>query len=302
MKIGVLGDLHITNKAPTRRKDDYFQTLLRKLRQALEIFEDNDCHFVVQVGDFFDTPTVANRVKIDVMRLLHDFSHHIYCCAGQHDISGHSLKTLSNSPLMVLNEAFCGVSIVGREELDNVHIYGASFGEEVPKVCDLDKFNVLVTHRMIGNRPLFPGQELESPRNFLRANPNFNLVLVGDYHYAFQDTYQGRLILNTGCIVRKNLNDVREGLSPKVSIVSVPDLTVQEFPLNCESVETVFDLTKVEDNTKNKQALDRFLDRLKNSESSKVGWKSILQEVLREKMPGKSVEGLVDEILLEVDK
>lgn len=303
----MLGDLHITNRSPARRKDNYFETILGKLKQAFDIFTQEKCFYVIQVGDFFDSPTVANRVIAEVNKLLLTYPQRLFSLAGQHDLSGHNLGTLPNSPLAILESAnalqILGESIVHtkKDQSDPVYFYGASFGEDVPPVEDPNAFNILVTHRMIGNRPLFPGQELENPRAFLKANPGYNLVLCGDYHYSFYDEYQGRKILNPGCIVRKNLNDVREGLQPKVCVVSIPDLTIQDFPLDCNSVEEVFDLTKVEDSSPNKQSLEKFINRLKDSEAAKVGWKSMLSDVLQEKNVSTTVQEIIDDILLECD-
>jgi len=307
VKIGVLGDLHITNRSPARRKDSYFETILGKLKQAFDIFTQEDCLYVIQVGDFFDTPTVANRVIAEVTRLLLSYPQRLLCVSGQHDLSGHNLGTLSNSPLAVLESAnalqILGEFVVNtkKDQSAPVYFYGASFGEDVPLVENPKAVNILVTHRMIGNRPLFPGQELENPRAFLRANPDYSLILCGDYHYSFYDEYQGRKILNPGCIVRKNLNDVREGLQPKVCVVSIPDLTIQDFPLDCKPVEEVFDLTKIEDSSPNKQSLEQFINRLKDSEAAKVGWKSMLSDVLQEKNVSTTVQEIINDILLECD-
>jgi len=132
MKIGVIGDLHLTNRSPERRQDDYFQTLLGKLQQAMDIFVAQGVHYVIQVGDFFDSPTVANRVKSAIIRLLRQYQIPVSCIYGQHDVTGHSAATLPNSPLAVL-EAAGVVSILGTQELGNgVAIYGASFGADIP--------------------------------------------------------------------------------------------------------------------------------------------------------------------------
>jgi len=40
VKIGLLGDIHLTNRSPRRRLDDYFETLMDKLDQAFAIFDD----------------------------------------------------------------------------------------------------------------------------------------------------------------------------------------------------------------------------------------------------------------------
>jgi len=185
MKLGILGDSHLTNRAPQKRVDDYWKTLKGKVSQALKIFDDKECEIVIQVGDFFDTPTVSCRVKAEIIQLLMDWrteKERVFCVYGQHDISGHSKSTLSNSPLAVLESAGVvkilsdnPVEFLGHEHSD-ILIYGASFGESVPDPYE-DVYNILVIHKMVGDRPLWPGQELVGPRQFLRKHPNYNLIL-----------------------------------------------------------------------------------------------------------------------------
>lgn len=300
MKIGVIGDLHLTNHSPERRQDDYFQTLLRKLQQAMDIFTAQGVQYVIQVGDFFDSPTVANRVKSAVIRLLRQYRGPILCIYGQHDITGHSAATLPNSPLAVL-EAAGVVEILGQKALDQVTmIHGASFGEEVP-APHVGCHNILVTHRMIGDRPLYPGQPLESPRVFLRHHPGYQLVLCGDYHYPFQDTYDGRIILNVGCIVRKNIKDVDMGLQPAVATVDLQTLAVESHPLEVEDSSTVFDLTREVKPRKDEEALQRLVNDLRESRAVKAGWQTILLRLLDERKVDEGVKQVLDEAMNEVN-
>lgn len=198
MRLGLLGDLQLTNKSPERRIDDYWKTLCRKLSQALNIFDEKKCDYIIQVGDFFDSPTVANKVQSEVMQLLYCFGRfdkrRMFCVFGQHDISGYSKWTLPNSPLAVLQAGRVvkilddKPVIIGEDKDTSTHIYGASFGELVPKPCE-DSYNILVTHRMVGDRPLWPGQELLGPRAFLRKHPGYNLVVcfTGDTKVSLLD-------------------------------------------------------------------------------------------------------------------
>lgn len=303
MKIGVIGDLHLTNHIPERRQDDYFQTLLGKLQQAMDIFTAEGVAYVVQVGDFFDSPTVANRVKSAAIRFFRKYSIPVLCIYGQHDITGHSAATLPNSPLVVL-EAAGVVSILGKRELGgNVTIYGASFGEDIPLPANPAGLNILVTHQMIGDRPLYPGQPLESPRVFLRHHPQYQLVLCGDYHYPFQDTYGGQIILNTGCIVRKNLKDVDMGLQPAVATIDLETLVVTHHPLQVEDSSTVFDLTRPVKPVKvetNEVVLQRLVEDLRQSRAVKAGWQAILLRLLDEQKVDVGVKQVLDEAMNEV--
>jgi predicted phosphodiesterase len=166
MKFGVLGDLHLTNKAPERRKDDFLQTALGKVDQAMEFFHNQGCKHVFQVGDFFNSPVVARRAEAGIISLLlkyHKKGMQVHAIFGQHDISGHSAATFPNSPLAVacaagvnyLGSGGTGIVLDKFAEKNRVYAYGASFGQDVPKVEFPEACNILVIHDMIGNRPLW---------------------------------------------------------------------------------------------------------------------------------------------------
>jgi exonuclease SbcD len=302
-KLGLLGDLHFTSKAPERRKDDYYQTLLGKLKQAFDIFEGENCQWVLQPGDFFDSPQVGNKVIADVIKLILRYHFEVLVCAGQHDIFGHSLETLHSSPLSVL-EAANSISLLGRNKSligERAWVYGASFGEEVPTPFKVDGYlNVLVTHRMIGNRQLYPDQPLEDPREFLRKYPMYDLVLCGDYHYRFQDHYQGRVIINPGAIIRKTISKYDQEHTPAVCILDLKDLSVKVVELKVKPVEEVFDLAVKPNTDERNEALNRFISSLREQNQFKVGWKVILSKVLGERKPRQSVQDLLNRVLEDV--
>lgn len=300
--IGLIGDTHFTNISPKRRKDDFFAAQVDKLCQALKIFKQENCLVTLQAGDFFDTPTVANRVKATVIRRLRESNTTLLSVWGQHDVTGHSVNTLPNSPIRVL-EAAGVVKIlydIPEVPVPSVHVYGSSFGEEVPKVQDPNAFNVLVTHRMIGDRPLFPGQVLEEPRTFLRAHPDYQLVLVGDYHYPFSERWGNQLIVNCGALIRQSLTDWKNELKPSVCVVTIPSLELKRFELNVEPYEAVFDLASSE--VKNPGVLERFIERILSSRSATEGWKSILLHVMEEMQVEQGVKDELDSAFVEVEE
>ena len=311
MKIGLLGDNHLTNHSPIRRKDDYFQTHIDKLRQAFQIFRDHDCTAVIQPGDFFDTPTVANRVKVAVMKLLQEewfgysqFALRPFVVYGQHDISGHSATTLPNSPLAVL-EAAEMITLLGPAPVlldenkgQRIAFYGAPFGEEPPEVESTDTFNILVTHRMIGDRPLWPGQVLEGPRAFLRKFPDYGLVVCGDYHFRFVEDCHGRTIINPGAVMRKTIGKFDLEHKPAVVVFDTIAKTFEIIELKVGEVDEVFDLRreiKVEDD-----GVLQFIERLQANQGNHVAWKETLESVLEEKKASQAVKDIIDQVLEEV--
>ena len=311
MKLGLLGDTHFTNKAPERRLDNYFEIQMNKLAQAFDIFKTHKCDCIIQVGDFFDSPYVSNRVEATIIEFLigHLADKPIYCIFGQHDISGHSVSTLLNSPLAVL-ESSRVVKILNDKAsyskwfrikgfMTCVRIYGASFGEVVPVPENPNDYNILVIHKMIGDRPLYPGQELIQPRQFLRNNPDYQLVVCGDYHYRFIDTYQDRTIINPGAMVRKTISKFDLEHKPAVVIFDTDTSKVEVIELVVEPVEKVFDLKRIEKS--DNQVLVNFVEKIRESKGKeRAGWKEILLKVLEERKSSAEVKAVIDSCLDEI--
>jgi exonuclease SbcD len=303
MILGCLGDLHLTSRGSQRRLDNYFETQMRKLNQAFDIFEQEKCDYIFQVGDFFESPDVSNYVISAVIKLLRERCLRIYCCYGQHDITGHSAATLKRSPLKILEAA--GVVFILTDqpiEFSQAHdlprygaMYAASFGEKVPIVDPDDPYNILVTHRMVGDRELYPGQELCSPRKFLRDNPDYNLVLCGDYHYRFSDKYDGRVIINPGCLMRKTISKFDLAHTPGVAVFNVNTNKLDIHKLDIQPLEEVFDLTK--EDKKDNEKLMKFIESLQDNNESKVNWKRNLTKVLDEKKANKNVRKIIDDAM-----
>lgn len=307
MKLGIIGDTHFTNRGPERRLDNYFETQMNKLAQALLIFKERGCDAIIQVGDFCNSPNIADRVKSVIIRFLRQSNEKILCVWGQHDVTGHSSSTLPNSPLAVF-EAAGVVSVVGKEfDLiedtfsTKVCLYGASFGEEVPKTDSrmIDAYNILVIHAMIGDRPLYPGQELIGPNQFLRNNPSYDLVICGDYHYRFISTYQGRTIINPGALVRKTISKFDLEHKPAVVIFDTDTSEVKVIELEVDPVEKVFNLERLE-KTNHSEVLIEFVRRLKESKNEDKGWREVLLKVFDERKSSKRVKKIIDECLEEV--
>jgi predicted phosphodiesterase len=307
MKIGLIGDTHYTNRSPINRIDDYWATLVRKTEQALTIFDDNNCRCILQTGDFCNTPTVANRV---ISSLIGFYSHlTVYSIAGQHDLSGHSMSTLPNSPLAILeaaeiitiaNNKRIALGYVGDSDTTSVVLYGASFGEEVPEVENKDHFNILIIHKMIGNRDLYPGQELINPKRFLRKYPDYNLVVAGDYHYRFEAELDGRVIINPGVLIRKTISKFDLEHKPAVVVFDTETTKSEIFELDIESADTVFNTKRTV--KKDSSILLHLIDGLRNRNENTLGWKQILLKIFEERVTRQSVRDRIDECLEKVKK
>lgn len=314
MLIGIMGDTHYTNRGPSKRLDDFFATQLRKTEEAFNIFADHKCDIIIQPGDLFDGPTAANKVKAALIQLFKEHRVKLYCVAGQHDITGHSLGTLPNSPLAVMEAADViqmlksEMTIIrpsGCRAVDELNCYGASFGSEIPTPKYPDAYNILVIHAMIGDRELFPGQNLTKPRNFLKKHPEYNLVVAGDYHFSFHASEGKRTIVNAGCLVRKTVCKFDLEHKPSVFIFDTKKDQLRKFPLTIVPSDEVFDLTRP--NTQSDFDVSKFTNSILQTtagmnKSQEDLAKRTLKTIFKEKGTSQAVQDLIDDCLEEVQK
>jgi len=305
MKILEIGDLHLSLKKPANRlDDDYIGTILGKLDQIHQIAIQKKCDIIVQVGDFFDTSVICDRLKTILIEKLKDWIKPIYAIYGQHDISGHNASTFERSPLRVLAAAGC-LTILGKSprtfQSCPVALYGASFGQDVPDPQVEEEFNVLVIHDMIGDKPLFPGHELTRPKSFLKQHPKYDLVLVGDYHYSFQQEYRGRWMLNAGAVIRKTISERDQKLIPSVKIFDTESKQIETVALKVAPVDSILNI-KASQKEKNKnQELENFIKSLQEEGAGKnVNWESLLLQIYKEKETSTEVRQIIDNTVCKI--
>jgi len=301
MILGILGDTQFTTSQPKRRLDNYWETQKSKFNEALEIFRDKKCDRIIQPGDLVNSPNVSNIVMSALINMLKKYRVQLDVAWGNHDVSGVSSATLPTSPLSVLKAARV-IHVLNNEphQFGNVMIYGAGFNEEPPIPKNQNDYNILVIHAMIGNRPLFPNQELKNPKNFLKQHPHYNLVVCGHYHYRFIETYEGRTILNAGALVRESIGKFDLEHKPGVIIFDTDTNRVEIVELTIEPAESVFDLSPIK--KRDNEILNKFIERLKNRGKSAIsGWKQILVKITDEKNTSDGGKLVIDQCLEEIN-
>ena len=72
MKILCLGDLHLNDKQPANRIDDYWETCKRKLNFIFDTAKKEGAEIIVSPGDLTDTPALPYQAFSELVELLND--------------------------------------------------------------------------------------------------------------------------------------------------------------------------------------------------------------------------------------
>lgn len=277
MKLLITGDWHLRFRRPELRIDEsYFDTQLNKINQILDIAKNNKCDYILQPGDFFDSVDVPWSVVETYIDIFKDYNIPIYCVMGQHDMRFHKIK-LDNTPLAVMESAevltvlIDDYGIIGIKDID---LYGCNYGEEIPKIMDKNKTNILLIHKMIIDQKIWEGQTDFTYANHL-SRKGFDLCVCGDNHKNFKI----KNVINCGSLMRSRIDQVDH--KPIVYIYdtefigSPKEEIVKEILLDIKSTNEIFDLNKVDEVKERDERLEAFVDTLDSIGDEDFGLKFI---------------------------
>lgn len=199
----MISDGHFTSKQPKRRRDNIFIASTAKLNFILNKAVIDDA-VILQAGDMTHTPRDF-PILLNMIKELLRSERVIYYVKGEHDAYNRSRRP---ALMDVLSEMGSAKLLISEPvEIDDTHIYGASLKEKIPKVEDKKKFNILVCHKDISNRPIYPGHKYTDSRKFLQKNKDFDFILCGHIHQTTFHFIENRFYVNTGPIVRRSIDE-----------------------------------------------------------------------------------------------
>jgi len=297
MKLLLVSDIHSRYLPPENRTDDYFQALLNKLQQIAEIARKHRCQALLQAGDLWDSPEPSRYVQSQVLLTLREMGIPIYTVFGQHDMVFRNWKNINRTATYLLQCA--GVlTIVGLDgkpyELEKgIWVHGLSFEQDfnLPKPKKED-FNILIAHASVGTRPLYPGHVLPSPREFIHKHPGFDMMIVGDIHYTFEDKFKGCQIFNTGCIMRKTVKKEDLEHKPCVFVYDTDNGEYEKIFLDVKPWEDIFHIPdKQTEEADNK--LQEFIDAIRNEKKLAVSFEENQQAYYKQHKVKKKIQEII---------
>lgn len=301
MRFGLFGDIHARIRAPQGRKDDWFAVQDRKLRQALEWMKSKRCDYVLQPGDLFDTPKPSNFLLQYMIRLIEQYDMTWFGVLGQHDTYYHDVSRPDRTATGVL-QASGKLMLLGDKPipLGDVWLYGAPWGQEPPSLrrkAPGESTRILVSHAQVGDRALWPGHKLPSPTHYAQQHPGYDFILLGDYHYWFQTQVSQTTVVNVGALMRMRNTPLDRRHEPVVGLLDTGSMEVEFHQLDIVPPEQVFRPTTVVEASHPPEALQEFLDRLKDSGQLGVSFVDNLEIVVLEQKARRGVRLALAEIL-----
>lgn len=253
-----LGDLHWRGSAPVGRIDDFTEAMWRKLTFMVDYCNENSIMIMFLPGDLFDSVNASSKTLVRASVILSKYLGTILAVYGNHDLRNHNMKSCADTPLGLLCELLPNLHIAGEEPFrwKGYDIYGTSWEQPIP-VVDPSSKSVLLIHKMIIDKKLWPGQKpgVDGKGINLLRKTNFQAIISGDNHQQFVLSYKDRWLINSGSMMRTTVKqidatpgfyiyDLKKNKKPKRI----------EFPINKDA----FDIEKLEAVQEQSAVLDDF--------------------------------------------
>jgi len=295
MKIALISDIHLLWQNPVARLDNLVEAQFSKLSYVLDWCRNNDV-ILLQAGDFNDRPRSWAGLP-QIITFLKRYGVKIYCVAGQHDYYMYSEESRPSTTLGILNEIelvkILNEKFIGLEGED-IFLYGCSFGEKIPEIRDRGDFNILVIHVPIAENPLFPNQNYMDAKKFLKENKDYDLILCGDIHREFCIKIKDRIIINTGCMLRKTADEYNFQHKPCFYSFDTDTKEIEKHIIPHKPAEEILSRNHIENKTETDFVLDEFVKNIQDTkEFSGVNIVENLFEFIKQQNVSKDIQNII---------
>ena len=310
MKLALLSDVHLWLEQPEGRLDNTGDTGFKKLKFVLDYCNSltgEEEVILLQAGDLCHHPRSWFLLP-RLFSLLKDYKSKvdIEVVWGQHDSYMYSKETRENTIMGVLEGANL-VSVLSEVPKEMVytdrgapkvcHIYGCSFGQEIPVVSKKVGLTVLVIHADISEEEIFPEQEYQGPSEFLGKHPDFDLVLCGDIHRKFEKKLGERLLINTGPMIRREATEYNFSHVPSFVVFDVATREYEWHEIPHASAEKVLSRDHIEKEKEVQDMLDDFVSAVTVDDIDEVSFVDNVQRIIKENNISQGVINIIADVM-----
>lgn len=307
-----VGDLHLSDRAPSNCTDSYNDDLFTMLGEVVKVAEHRSTDAVVFAGDLFHLKQPSRTSHKTVQRMIdvvHSFSCPVYLVVGNHDIQNDRVDSIHETqPFGVLLKSGARLLDGWAEDLP---LYGVSWQQHWDRDCseafagwaeDCHRGDaLLVTHA-----PIYPpGQELpwenvtaSTVASWMDQTGSCYYGHVHDLHGSFQ--VDGVSFCNQGALSRGSLHESDLTRRPAVTLWRSDSVCGQPFErIELESAppaDRVFRLAAAAERSQYADRLELFLSTVVRSSVEVTSVESVLARVRGMKLGADEVE-LAEEVL-----
>ncbi len=236
-------DLHLTDKTPVARIDDYILAQRRKLLFLSDLSAKNGYCPVLCSGDIFDYWKASPWLLGFAYEYL---PRPFICIPGQHDLPMHSLEQFDRSALGLLAAVDDNIHVITNPKNPiftkmDLWVVGFPFGVNKQSATGcinphvIFKRMIVMSHELVWqkeDKPTWAHNIGASPvSQLLHEFEDCDLILTGDNHKNFTEAEDGTLLVNPGSMMRATAD--QENTQPQCYLYFADDNSVQavDYPI-----------------------------------------------------------------------
>ena len=248
------GDIHLSEKIPIARTDEYFPAMWDKFNFINKLAEENDCP-VLCSGDFLDKWKASPELLSNIIESITVDWYTIY---GDHDLPNHSWKLRHKSGLTTLAKAAKVTIMKGGHGTNK----DSNKLQKKARPSLIGKRKIMLWHILTWHKELpYPGCVTSSAKQLLKAYPQFDCIVTGDNHKPFVVKHKDRILVNVGSMMRNSADQIN--YKPAVWLYYADTNTVK--PVYLPIKEGVISREHIEINNERNERIDAFIAKTKTN-------------------------------------
>jgi DNA repair protein SbcD/Mre11 len=274
-KIITFTDVHLADKGPLSRIDDYREEILGLLQQARDYAIEHKIDLALCAGDLFHIKTPSKNSHYLVSRtieILKSFPCPVYSIYGNHDISQDNISSLPKQPFYVCLKAKA-LNYLDELFLDDgkIRIFGMDYLAD-PEYSDFnrenkgEKLQICVAHINASSKfdDLF-GERVYQYKELANTTPN--IFLFGHYHPDQGiEIHNEKHFINVGSLSRGSLKKDELTRIPNLGYIEINDdysFITKKIPLKAAPASEIFDLDKKKKEDEEQVEIENFISEMK---------------------------------------
>jgi DNA repair exonuclease SbcCD nuclease subunit len=270
-------DVHLADRGPKSRTDDWLDTVCDKLRQVGNIAAEEEALAVIDGGDFFHRKSpmlTSHRLIRRVAEVHRDYPCPVYATVGNHDCVWGDIEFLPQQPLGVLfatgvfrplygeNEAMfddgrVSVRVVG------VPYHGTKYNLDLLRPEKGGEDYLMVAAHVLARAArgkMFEGEDIVGYEDL--QGTDVDLYSFGHWHQnQGVEEREGTWFVNVGSLTRGSLCEDDLDRVPCCAVLDFDEggLSVREVPLDVKPASQVFDLAEAARNELHDTAIEEYV-------------------------------------------
>lgn len=299
-------DVHISDKGPMSRKDDWTEAVLDKLNQIGQLTHHLKIDGVIDGGDFFHEKSprlISHKLIKDVVDLHKKYYCPVWCNVGNHDVVRGNIENLPRQPLEVLFST--GVfkrnydeheAVFERDDV-KVRVVGVPYHGtryDMDRLLNIEKKDenyLMVSAHLLASPAggsMFGSEDIVSYKDLLKGQAD--IYAFGHYHadQGITQISEKKWVINTGSLTRGSLSEDNLKRKPKIVLMDFTSEELKLTPVNLKikPPEEVFDLEEKVKFDARSMIVEDFVKRIQDTLSSGAA-KSLEEEVSGMELPEK---------------